>query len=392
MITRPMKSTLTTLIPGLIGWAIGTSKPDSAIMAEFISGATRNDISLSLRYHGLMPHIAKYVRDNKLAVPDETKDQLVQLYRQVVAHNILLEQGYLELARLMLKNNIPTLPLKGVHFILVSQGQTSCRPMCDIDILVRPENYEQCEAVLLKNGFEHIHEDREYWREKQMHLAFKKQCLSGAMLYAVEIHWSLDYPRDYPLLPQLWNRTYHVNRDGQDVLVMSHEDTLFSLALHSRHYGSLLQLKYVIDVGQLFRRYSKSLDQDYILKEARRSKLNSLLYSLLAQTAPFYNDEIMSSLMDNLRVGRIKRWLISIFLERFQYSVGINQHGKFLFAVFHCLLFDSWIEPIAYTLFIPYEQFCKYYNLLPRTLSSRIRYEIRHFYGIYRILRNALRF
>jgi hypothetical protein len=39
-------------------------------------------------------------------------------------------------------------------------------------------------------------------------------------------------------------------------------------------------------------------------------------------------------------------------------------------------------------LFIPFEQFCKYYNLLPRTLSSRIKYEIRHFFGIWRLVKS----
>jgi hypothetical protein len=384
-----MKKTLTTSIPELIGWAIGTSRPDSTIMAELISGCATENISLFLRYHGLTPYLAKYVRDHDIHLTDGIWDELARYYRSTIAHNILLEQGYIRFSVMMLKNNIPILPLKGIHFIAVSKAQTCYRPMCDIDILIKPEDYERCESLMLKNGFQHCHkkDDHRYWRKEQMHLAFWKIGPDGKILFAVEVHWALDYPRRYPILPELWERVRFVQHDGQNIPVMSHADALFVLALHQRRFGSLLQLKYVIDVGGIFLHYGKELDQNYILEEAQRSKLNSVLYALLAQTAPFYNDDIMNTLLLKLRVGRKKRGRVRAFFERHQYHVGFERSSKVLFAIFHCLLFDSWLEPITHMLFIPYEQFCKYYDLDPRRFPSRMKYEVRHFYGLYRILR-----
>jgi hypothetical protein len=340
-------------------------------------------------YHGITSMFYPMVKDLSSHVPSDILETMRKRYYSTIAFNLRVENIFWSLKSHFNKYGIPLVPIKGMALLLNIYRSCPSRQMRDLDILINKEDYEKVKLHLAQMNYSnHMTNDEEqYWLNHQMHVHFfqAEPSVAGCFL---EVHWRLDYKRKYAVLPKLWNRIRSEHYKDKEVTLLSPEDTLFSLALHQRHYGGLLQLKYVVDVGQLFRSYGKELDQDYILEEAERSKLNSVLFALLAQTAPFYNDDKMTFLMDKLRVGPAKRWLIVVFMQRFQYANAIIRSNKSLFAIFHCFLFDSWIEPIAYTLFIPHEQFCKFYDLGPYAISSRIKYEIRHFYGMYRLIKS----
>ena len=69
-----------------------------------------------------------------------------------------------------------------------------------------------------------------------------------------------------------------------------------------------------------------------------------------------------------------------------KHTFSAPKDTKKLFTWLHLFLFDNLNEPVRYVLNIPYEQFCKYYEIPKQKRASRMLYSIRNVYGLYRLL------
>jgi hypothetical protein len=347
-------------------------------------------------YHRIIGFIYPLIRDLSDHIPHEYFKVLSNTYYTATAFNLRAENIFLSFTSVFNKYDIPFIPLKGMALLMDIYRSSPNRQMCDLDILIKEEDYSKVKLHLAQMNYtNHMSYDEEqYCHQHQMHVHFYQGEQPSSSDCLLEVHWRLDYRKKYAVLPDLWKRVRSEHCNDVNVMMLSPEDTLFSIALHQRRPGSLLQLKYAVDVGRLFHHYDNKIDINYILKEAQRSKLNAALYALLAQAAPFCDHKIMLFLMDKLRVGAIKRWLINAFMKLFQFTPSLLRSNNYLFTVFHftvfhCLLYDSWLEPLVFIYFIPYPQFCIFYVLAPNDRSSRIKYEIRHFYGMYRFIKST---
>ncbi|MFC1809177.1 nucleotidyltransferase family protein [Candidatus Omnitrophota bacterium] len=300
MLQKKQRQILHKVIAQFVHWCIVHSCDNDRLSQETLPEPLLNTIITILSYHGLIPLAYNYFKESNLKVSDEFQAQLNASKNLSIGRNLFWEDQYLKLVKITNNNGISILPLKGMHFLLASDATTWDRPMCDVDILVHPDEYTRCETALVKNGFKLSRRDeneRDYWCMHQMHLAFVKQLPGNKKRFFLEVHWALDYPRSYPVLPKLWNRIRRTTYNHHEIDIMSHEDMLFTIALHQRRFGGLLQLKYVVDVGTLFVRYGEALDYNYLINEAQRSKLRSALYALLQQTSRYYSSQKLTTLM-----------------------------------------------------------------------------------------------
>ncbi|MBN1492835.1 MAG: nucleotidyltransferase family protein [Candidatus Omnitrophica bacterium] len=332
-----------------------------------------------VRYHGLHSMLYPLLKPFREHIPHVHYASFHKSYFQAIAFNVRAKGSFMKIKDLFDGNGIQLVPLKGMALIFDIYSSHPSRPMCDLDILITDSDYERAKDLLKQIGYiKNVSDDSEhYWRNEQMHVSFGPR--DGTLpLCILEMHWQLDYTRKYPLLSDLWHRVRTIPDEGDEIVTLSPEDTLFSLALHQRRFGAPLQLKYAFDTALLFKKYENSIDIDYLISEGRRSRIRSALYALVKQCSFFYSDTSVERLLKELHISTLRKNCLDAMIKKNTFEIQNNT--KQLFATLHLFLFDSWNEPLFYMLNIPYVQFCKYYGLLPGQKYSRFLYSLRYFY------------
>ncbi len=333
-----------------------------------------------LAYHEIYPGAYIFLKKYPWLLPVKELSFLEDNFYANLSLLARMQQEAVKILSALEAKNIPALPLKGAFFLLdasVYGDQAYLRPMQDIDILVKKEDYPRAQVTLESLGYEKaLHGDKEeYWLKQNYHMAFvKKDCFGRGCM--AEVHWALDYPRKAALLPQLWERTKKIEGGGKTQEVLSCEDSIFSLALHQRRFGKMLLLKSACDAALLLK--NSRLDWDYFTLEAQRAGTRTTLYFVLAQAQILFGLAIPSAVLKKLRIPRYKQELIANFIFRNTFQEQPDLRGLYLKA--HFLLYDGFAEPLKAAFSVPREQFAKFYKLPPYAFKTGILYNLRWFY------------
>lgn len=327
-----------------------------------------------VRLHNLEPLVFFSLKDYAGYIPEHIYSYLRAQYIGNISKNLRFWNEFLKINEAFRENNLSILPLKGIDTLARFYPYFDLRSMCDIDILVKEEGFPHVETILSDLGYRKTLYGlrEEYWRKKQYHIAFYKDKT------LVEVHWGLDFKRSNRIiLPRLWERTQEIELRSHKISIFSPEDALFSFALHWHHFGNILYLKQVFDVARIIKE-TPAFDWDYILKEVERSKMKAVIYFILMQAYLFCEAEISEDIFKKLNIPRWQKTLIKKFVLKYTFETRFSIKKLYLKA--HFLLYDNILEPTLYLINIPYEQFCKFYNLKPYTTISNLLYNLRLFY------------
>jgi len=307
--------------------------------------------------------------------PETNYSFLKSRYLGNIRVNLKFWNEFLQISTEFEKSNIAMLPIKGIDILVRFYPVFDLRSMVDIDILIREEQFGQAEKVLFALGYQkkifNLKEE-EYWRKQQCHVRFHKNRI------VVEVHWGLDFKRgSRVILPRLWERTQKKEVGSYKINLLSPEDALFSFALHLRRYGNILSLKQVFDVAKIIKE-SPGFDWEYVLKECKNGKIEATIYFILMQVDLFTETTIPLEIFRRLNLACWQKMLIKRLIKRHTFQISATPKKNYLCA--HFLLYDNLFEPISYLINIPYEQFCKFYNLEPYTYKANILYRLRFLY------------
>jgi hypothetical protein len=343
-----------------------------------------------LLYNELAPFLYKLVKENSAVVPENLFNLLKNTYYTGLLKYLTLFQESLNIIKEAKTRNIAIIPLKGLSFTEQYYGKFGFRPLVDIDLLIEEENFEQGVTLLRDLGYKKylVGATEEYWRSKQCHLEFIKSTKNNHLL--VELHWALDVKRyQNNVISSLWQRIRNININGKIISVLGPEDTLFSLALHQRRFGKVLNLKYICDTGMLLKK--EKLNWGYILKTASEKKMRASLYFLLYQVQ-FVLDKNLNKYLVKLKIPFWQRKLISKIVRRYIYSPINITHLSYIYTLCHFSLYDNVAYPIKYILNIPQEQFAKFYRLSCYAPHTKRLYRLRGIYIPYRLIKDFLMF
>ena len=280
-------------------------------------------------YHELTPLVYLGLKDFASFLPVNLRELLKIHYYSTLRRSLYFWKEFLQLAGVFEQAGISLLPIKGMAFLGDIYKETFLRPMVDIDLLVKEESIQKAEAILcdLEYKKELFGSKEEYWRKDQCHIAFAKQKQGDSFL--VELHWGLDFKRrSRAILPELWERVRVVNRDGRIIKLLSPEDTLFSLALHSRRFGKVLSLKNIYDGALLIKKYRANFDWDYCLRMSRKYELGSSLFFILYQIKFLSDLDFPDYVWKGLKVSAYKRRVIQSFIEENTFLADKNRNLK----------------------------------------------------------------
>lgn len=322
-----------------------------------------------LSYHELWSYLISFA--NKDLIPDYLYPEFP--ISNIVVFTTLLEAEFWLLKEEFERKKIELIPIKGIDLILRGFHY---RPMVDIDLLIKYKDLKRAEEVMRSLGYDLQLQGlrKDYWLKKGYHLQFHR--FRANIRIHVELHWKLDITRGRQLFFDLWERSQIVQHNGKKVRLLSPEDSLIALTLHQRHYGKMFCLKYIIDLGYMIKNHS--LDWDYLYSQIVNNRLGNLFYYFFSQLLLLSWDKNLEELVNRLKICSLYRFFIDRAIK-FYLSTFIRDYRS-PYLVSHFLFHESFWQAIKYLIFLPQEQFAKFFSLRPYTLSTFLFYSLRPIY------------
>lgn len=134
--------------------------------------------------------------------------------------------------------DIEVLPLKGPVLAETLYGGATMRWCCDLDLLVRGDDYRKAEDFLFGLGYVASPEVEDYHRK------FLRNGVS------VELHFDLALRRYFPFdLDGIWSRSRRGYFRGRPMRMMSDQDLILFLCLHGLKHG-FSRLIWIMDIAR----------------------------------------------------------------------------------------------------------------------------------------------
>lgn len=227
--------------------------------------------------HQIVPMLYYGIANGEYTLPEDVKASFEVLTYQSIAvsENQLYE--FERVSQAFEKNGIVYMPLKGI-ILKQLYPQHEMRSMGDLDILIKPSQYEAAESVMTALGFEKLLEsDHELVWKKANHLH-------------IELHKRLvpSYDKDYyAYYGEGWRLAKPVASGTR--YEMSNEDEMIYLLVHfAKHYrGAGIGIRQLVDLW-VYRRAHPMLDECYIQGELEKIALFEFYQNILKTIAYWF--------------------------------------------------------------------------------------------------------
>lgn len=270
----------------------GIEPPSEADWEELLQQAGRHRIA-PLLYHRLRTSRAD------VAIPPEVAGKLRQAFLGNSVRNMMLYANLGKVLKILRSSNIPVVLLKGLHLAELVYGNRALRYMSDLDLLVKREDLERVDALLLELGC--VPNEQNRIVEKDVHefvYTMPKRDVS------LEIHWSIlssEHPFTIDTEGQ-WERSRPARIDGIDVLVFSPEDLLLHLCLHaSFSHGFEPGLKLLCDISVILQHHGKDMDWALVQHRSHEWRVSKCVYLTLKLAVELLGVAVPEGVMDALK-------------------------------------------------------------------------------------------
>ncbi|NWF98344.1 MAG: nucleotidyltransferase family protein [Nitrospirae bacterium] len=285
-------------------------------------------------------------------LPQFFKDRLNNAYMHSLKNNVLNAEETLKLLDFLQKEKIQAIPLKGSIASEIIFNDSGIYPATDIDILIRPEDMEKSERIILRCGYEKIRfPEPKDLLSSHYHFIYKKEN------FFLELHWNL-VKRYFVVPPDFWwQEIVTLNYSGIELKSLSPERyiiyTVFRLFDHC-----FSPLKFFVLVSGLISKYEKEIDWEKLLFYAGYYKMERLIVFTLKLLNELYSTPCAELILKKRNTGYdfLKREVIkNIFME------NKKEHLKM---ILFSLLLDS---PLDYARLI-------FERIFPKPSEIRLRY------------------
>ncbi|GAB4536607.1 MAG: hypothetical protein Fur0020_04730 [Thermodesulfovibrionia bacterium] len=297
----------------------------------------------------LFDRLLKRLSPDVLSVPSDIIEGMRLSYLKTSLHNEKYYKRLIELLNILNMEGIKVALLKGSHLLRFVYQDIGIRQMVDIDILVKRQEMDDVERLMLGLGYRHlaITNTVEWFKRYYYHLPFIHPDKTK-----IEVHWSFTQPHTPFCIDTegLWMRAEGVKINGVDAYLLSPEDTLLYLCLHASHVHRLRNcIRYLCDIVVMTNNHP--IDWDVLIKRANEWAIERYLYitMFLAYEVIGLNlpqclwDAIDSMKLEEGMVMEARRRLILIgdndlvdtsFMEKLSPSLSL---GKRLSNIFHTI-------------------------------------------------------
>lgn len=206
------------------------------------------------KHHRVIPILySKLQKNGSTWIPESVMSLLQNKYRQNVFSMLQLTQEMDSIGRILNKNNIRALFLKGPILGKELYGDISLRTSKDLDILISSRDIKKVKELLQKYGYQErtgtgiiLNEDKLRTHHSEFHKPDSR--------FSIEIHWRLnDLPDKEPSFTRLWERRRVSQLTDEPLCYLGEEDLFCYLISHGARHG-WFRLRWLVDIDKLLRK------------------------------------------------------------------------------------------------------------------------------------------
>ncbi|MBW2020381.1 MAG: nucleotidyltransferase family protein [Deltaproteobacteria bacterium] len=244
-------------------------------------------------------------------IPFQVRNDLRRAYDQNLVRNKILFSELKKILTGLNAQGIQVIVLKGALFARMLYGDPALRRMSDIDILVKPADFDKVAAYLVNAGYARSSSVEHLVRERRYH---HTHFVKGAIL--IEVHKGLAQPRRFKInLDHMWKRSIRIKIDGVDALRLSNEDTVLHLCLHMAYHKFLIYLFWWTDLYEFIKKFAADIDWRYVVEKAIEQRIKTSVYFSLYFVKRIMKAEIPAFVFKSLAVSSLRKKIIFLFLD-----------------------------------------------------------------------------
>lgn len=249
-----------------------------------LSGAQWTLLADEARRHRLSPATYHILSQDPVrhSTPPAVLDRLRPAYVNTALHNAVFFRHTSRMAAALVEHGIPVMLLKGMHLARFVYAQPAMRGMADIDIMVPRDRLAAAERIFVESGYGPLPRPNiDEFCTWSNHLA--KLSKPGEPVF--EIHWGIERPTS-PFaidIEGLWARSRTATLEGVPVHLLSFEDLLLHLALHSSYHHRFDRSAFqgLVDIHTVIVRHGEEIDWLTLADRAVEWKAAGFLYATL---------------------------------------------------------------------------------------------------------------
>lgn len=281
---------------------LGEGEPDRAALAR-LSDADWDELLRQSERHRVAPLLYRRLKDRgmKTILPAGVEQGLRERYYQNFFRNTQLYKSLAEIFMALQDDNLPAIPLKGAHLCEVVYGNIALRPIGDLDLLVRKEDLNRVAEKLQECGYT---QSKPFWMEAVVSAHQHLPPFTKPGVPQVEAHWSILSPTySFNIDPDgLWSRAQPAVIGGVQTLVLSPEDLLLHLCLHtSVPHRFAHGIRALCDVAETLCHYRQEMDWDQVLLRARQWRADKCVYLTLRLAGELLNVKVPDDALEAIK-------------------------------------------------------------------------------------------
>jgi putative nucleotidyltransferase-like protein len=240
---------------------------------DVVRESTKHDITPILRQR-----LQALLRNGDL--PPEVSQKLHEGSIASAFRNLRLYHALSELLKALRDEHIPVIVLKGAYLAEAVYGDIALRSMRDIDLMVRKSDLPRVEARMVDLGYSelrksHVSRD-DYATLPHVHPLIDRHGVP------VELHWTTETGPFRIDIDGLWERARSTAVAGIEVLVLSPEDLLLHLCLHTAFHHKFGQgLRPVWDILKVIEHHGSEIDWQQVESRSAEWKIRKHVYLTL---------------------------------------------------------------------------------------------------------------
>ncbi len=249
-------------------------------------------------------------------IPTKIRQEFEKSYFGISLQNICYFGELKKILLLLSSSGIEVVILKGMMLAHKVYANAALRPMADIDVLVKKQDVDQVENLLLGAGYMiGTGLNPRWYREHHHHLAPFHNPRSGICL---EVHYDLLSPRKgiHLEINKVWQRAETERIDGIDTKILCAEDMLTHLCLHLFVSTCVGRIKHLVDIAQLLGYVKEDIDWDMIEKEASENHYIDYIYYSLYNARHLLGARIDMQILNRFRRRSSKNFFEDYLLKR----------------------------------------------------------------------------
>jgi len=247
-------------------------------------------------------------RDLMPALPPIAWAMLEAERGRVRAEQARLREGLAALQQVLARAGTEFFLHKGAAIAPLLYERAEDRPMVDVDIVVRPRDWERVCEALMQAGYRFPEgSGARFWRENYYNVPIRSPKDPPADL---DLHWSLAQEGRYTVdTDELFGRLVDCPPPGSGLRRLGNEDLLLSLFLHLAYHYFEARLLWLYDMKLLIAKLP--LDWEALFDRARSRGLRTVLALNLVYLEKVFPGSVPRPALERAGIGAVRSLLLA---------------------------------------------------------------------------------